>query len=133
MAAIFGLMFLVAMPNHLQRRTQNQASDLAEAFRKQGAALIAYKTEHGNWPDGGQTDKLPPIVEASLGLFDQQPLGGGEWEWSPEGPSSPPCICLVNCKAGTRVLVRLDEMIDDGNLDEGCLFLEGDRLVMVLE
>lgn len=133
MASIFGLMFLVAMPNYLQRRTQDQASDLAEAFRKQGAAILAYKNEHGSWPGGEMKGKIPPIVEASLGMFDQEPLGGGEWEWTPAGPGSTPCLCLIDCKAGHRVLVRVDEMLDDGDLTKGSLFQKDNRLIMVLK
>ena len=73
MASIFGLMLLVALPNYLQRRTQNQANDLAEAFRTYGATIQAYRNENGNWPEkaplvGGHSTMEDPLARPDNGF-----------------------------------------------------------------
>ena len=132
MASIFGLMLLVALPNYLQRRTQNQANDLAEAFRTYGATIQAYRNENGNWPEKAPLVGGHSTMEDPLGAFAQRSFAGGRLEWHPQGPYARPCLCLIDCEAGQRVLEKVDHILDDGDLSKGNVFMSGNRLVMVM-
>jgi hypothetical protein len=72
-------------------------------------------------------------MENRLAGFTEPSVVGGRWDW--EGPKvcCEASICLDNVRGSTRVLQRLDEMMDDGNLSMGLMRLEGERLIMILE
>lgn len=133
MGSIFGLLCLVTIPNYLQRRSEVEARELAEAFRSYSEAFQAYRNEHGTWPPDQEAAKVPSGMETLLSGFTQEATSGGSWDWQSPNPYSRPRLYLTGSRASTRVLQQMDKILDDGDLTQGKIYKDGNSIVLEMQ
>ena len=133
MGSLFGLLALVALPTYLDDRAEKQAAQVAEQFRNFGAAFQSYMNHHGHWPPDNGVGSIPVGMEEHLAGFTEASAIGGHWDWHCEIAMGCGQVRLVNFNASKPFLQSVDQMLDDGDLAKGNLFLNGNCLIMLLK
>ncbi|MEX0332562.1 MAG: type IV pilin protein [Puniceicoccaceae bacterium] len=133
LTSVFGLLLLVAIPSYRDKQTNARAGELAEDLRSYGCALWDYHATTGSWPADSQPGAIPEGMGDRLAGFSEPSPIGGQWDW--EGPKAccSASICIDGVECSIRVIQRLDEIMDDGNLSMGLMRYEARRLIMVLD
>jgi len=133
LGSLIGLFLLVAVPNYNQKWIQSEAFDLADDFRNYGSAFLHHHQEFGAWPPDQRVGEVPLGMEGYLPGFTDESIVGGEWDWMVDSDGMNAGICLIESSPNIHVYEHLDEMIDNGDLETGSVFLDGNRLVLLLE
>lgn len=133
---IIGILASIAIPAFQRIRESSQASRLSADFRTFSGAFELHAMETGQWAEDGSGNSLPTAVEeylARTGWTDAPPNQGyWDWEFNRLG-----FIAGVSLTKGTSdmpdVFIRVDSILDDGNLVSGQFRDFGDRYVFILE
>lgn len=88
--------------------------------------------EQNAWPGNSLPGSIPQGMEEQLPRFDQETALGGQWDWEPHTADCEASICLVHTNCSDAVVARIDEILDDGNLQTGDLVLDGDRIAFYI-
>jgi prepilin-type N-terminal cleavage/methylation domain-containing protein len=114
---IIGLLAALATVAVKRAQERSMATRLANDFRQYAAAFQQYNLSTGSWP---AATTVPGEMPANMTGFlpstytSTPPLGGG-YTWS--GPSAR--LRLVNTQVTDAVMVRVDALLDNGNLATG--------------
>jgi len=123
--AIIGLLAAISIPNfgHARENSLNAryASDLHVALD----AFTMYAADNGNYPPDVGPGVMPRGMSDYLSKMDW--LGttalGGQWDWDNWGYVIG--VTVNGATAGLPQLIKLDAMIDDGNLETGDFRVRG--------
>ena len=140
--AIIGIMNVIAIPSFRQARLNSIATRVAEDFRVYSGAFTMQAANTGQWPVRRARGRLPPELEGYIRreAFEAETLIGGNWRWV--GPSHKQIrkgkirasLDIRNIRRANReLLVRIDQILDDGNLRSGQMRGKRSSLSMMLE
>lgn len=127
---IIGLLAALAVPTFQRMRTRSIATRLANDLRQYSDSFQRYALEQGGWPPVGGVSEVPAGMEGYLPAAYQEPspLGGG-FTWSGDSAR----LRLANATgANDEIMLRVDTMIDDGNLASGDFRTNGTDYVLQL-
>ena len=131
--SVISLISVVAIPSYLSYRENKKANCISQKFRTFAAAIHHYSDVHGDWPEDQEMGIIPPGLESELQEFEEPSLIGGHWDWDYAPGSEGPSICLVDPKSEGELILRVDQILDDGNITSGALVYSGKRLVLSLQ
>lgn len=126
----------MSIPAFQKVRSQGYASRLANDFRIFAGAFEVYALEVGQWPSDGIGNELPPEAEiyfkGTAWYYPAPNVGYWDWEANRLG-----FVASVGLTEGNGlpddVFVRVDGMLDDGDLSTGGFRKVGDRYVYILQ
>lgn len=130
---IIGIIAAIAVPAYLSTRARTQANALANNFRVYSAAFEIYAMETGRWPPDSNRGVIPDGMEGQLPRFTEPSIVGGRWDWEYNTMGVTAGISLVASNASDKVLTKLDDSLDDGDLGSGRMVLNGDRITYALQ
>lgn len=134
---IVGLLAVLALPAVKKAREGSYKSRLANDYRQFRSGFENYALANGDWPVDEGPGVLPPemVGYINASTFEKRTLFDGQWDW--EGPgafSFVAGISLRNSLAGDEFMMRLDGLLDDGDLTTGSFrILDGTAYTYVME
>lgn len=117
--AILGLLMALAIPNFVRARENSLNSRYAADMRVAADAFIMYAQERGNYPPDVYPGIMPEGMPEYLKRMDwlgRTPLGG-QWDW--DNWPRVKGVSALEVDAGPDQLLRIDRLLDDGNLGGG--------------
>jgi len=132
---IIGLLSALALPAINRARVQSNASRLANDFRVFATAFETHCLESGSWAPDGNGNNLPQTVFEHLEgtAWFQPPPGGGYWDWEFDRLGYTAAIGLALNSDWPEVMLRVDQILDDGELASGNFVQVSNRYLYVLE
>jgi len=138
-AAIIGLLSVIAVPSFLRSRRESMATRVANDLVKFGDGFELYAMANGRYPPDTH-NILPAGMDEYIkqSSWDDCVIGGHyNWEgpaWGEGGSYSYAGIALFETPASTEVLTAVDKILDDGNLGTGNFrLMDNGRYTYVLE
>jgi prepilin-type N-terminal cleavage/methylation domain-containing protein len=139
---VIGVLSLLAMPAFRQSRMETLATSVASDFRTFSEGFMMYAAESGQWCLRGSRGHLPDEMDGYIrrDSFEAPSAIGGSWQW--RGPTSGQArsgrgsasLDIRNIELNDReLLLRIDEILDDGNLATGQVQGGGSHLSMTME
>jgi len=116
---IIGLLASILGPSLQKARTEAHATRVANDLRVFSGGFVQYSFDHGGYPS--DTDhSLPPGMAAYFDPdnWNREPFGGF-YDWEGLDAYDYAGISLNGSTAPTYVMVRIDERIDDGDVNTG--------------
>lgn len=132
---IIGILAAIAIPAFQKVRKNSMASRIANDFRVFQTAFETHATESGSWAPDGSGNNLPATVRPYLensAWFREPPLGG-YWDWEVNRLGYRAGIALAWGEDMPDVMLRVDEILDDGDFSSGRFVRANDRYLFVLE
>ena len=117
--AILGLLLVIAIPNFARARESSMNSRYCGDVRVASAAFLMYAQEHGDYPPDVYPGIMPEGMSDYLKRMEwlgRTPLGG-QWDW--DNWANVKGVSSLEITASPEQLVRLDRLLDDGNLSSG--------------
>lgn len=108
---------------------RSKLSSVANTARMINEAASVYRMENGVWPKDVNNSIVPPEIAASLpaNLFQRDVAIGGRWDWNGPGSSLGQVGVSIRyateSEANLKLLKSLDELVDDGDLNQGLTFV----------
>lgn len=133
--AIVGMLSVIAWPSFKQVQRETTATRLGNDFRVYRASFESHALEQGVWPADGNGNELPDSVLPYFtnSNWSQKPPTGGFWEWEKDRLMLTAAVALVPTRDNTELFIRVDRILDDGNLTTGQFIKASDRYVYILE
>ncbi len=133
---IIGLLTVLAIPALNRARLNGYASTLANDFRVFSGAFETHALSSGQWAPDGWGNSLPPTVAPYLegtAWYKEVPGTGGFWDWEYQRLGFTAAVGLVPDVDMPELMLRVDQILDDGNLVTGNLLKVSGRYFYVLE
>ena len=137
--AILGLLAAMAIMSYSSYRERAKLGVIATDLRTFGISFEAYNSTYGCYPPDSHNES-PNNLKNGYGTENYLPIGawinppywGGFYKW--EGPDNYPFagISLFNTSATNSTMVRLDQLMDDGNLSSGKFRTESGRYTYIV-
>jgi len=132
---IIGLLAAMGLPALEKVRINTYASRIANNMRVFSGAFETHALENGSWAPDGQGNDLPPTVQAYLedtSWYDP-PIPGGWYDWEYDRAGFKASISLAYERDFPEVFIKVDQILDDGNLATGSFVKAGGRYFYILE
>lgn len=132
--AIIGLLSLIGIPSFMKARQNSSASAIANNFRVFDGAFQQYNMSSGIWPPpdwapgaypAGMQDWLPDA------WINNRPIGG--FYAFHADATTPATIILSKVGIPTTIMQRVDDLLDDGDLQAGKIRGNSQNLDLVIE
>jgi prepilin-type N-terminal cleavage/methylation domain-containing protein len=134
---IIGLLAAMAVPAFQKVRTNSYAMRIANDFRIFAGGFEIHALEVGVWPSDGMGNSLPPSAQPyfeNTSWYEPAPNGGyWDWEVGRLGVVAAVGLSQGDGNLDIAVFMRVDEILDDGNLGTGQFIRAGSRYAYVLE
>lgn len=141
---IIGLLAAAALPAYRQITLRSRATSVVNDLRTFSTVFITYSLQNGRYPADGNPQAVPPEVAGQLPAnFTLRTPIGGVYKWNFNVPADgvpAKAAIIIEATAGNPILddleqlVRVDQLIDDGNLATGNLQLGStNSLVYIIE
>lgn len=132
---IIGLLAAMGVPALHKARLNAYASRIANNFRVFSGAFETHAMETGTWAPDGQGNSLPATVKPYFegSAWYEPPIPGGYYDWEFDRVGITASISLRYEKDLPEVFVRVDRLLDDGNLATGDFLKISGRYFYVLE
>ncbi len=126
--AIIGLLNAIAIPSIRSVRRHAYATSVANEWRVFHDAFGVHSVENGGWAKDKNRRKLPKEMREYLKrerFETKRNLFGGVWDWEGIGSSFQKRgrftagVSMRRYKVDNGMLKRVDEILDDGNLNTG--------------
>lgn len=132
---IIGLLAAMGIPAFEKARLNSYASRIANNFRVFSGAFETHAMENGSWAPDGIGNTLPPTVEPYFegSAWYEPPIPGGWYDWEYEREGFKASISLAYERDFPEVFVKVDALLDDGNLATGEFVKSNDRYFYILE
>ena len=132
---IIGLLAIMGIPAFNKARINAAASRIANNFRVFSGTFEVHALETGSWAPDGQGNSLPetvaPYFEGSY--WYEPPIPGGYYDWEYDREGFTASISIRYEKDMPEVFVKVDSILDDGNLATGNFVKRSSRYFYVLE
>ncbi len=132
---VIGIIAAIAIPGFRQARDASIASRLANDWRIFAGAFETHATASGTWAVDGIGNSLPPEVEPYLEgtSWAEEAPSGGMWDWEQGRLGTKAAVALTATDPKPEIFVRVDRIIDDGNVTSGSFQRFADRYMLILE
>lgn len=120
--AIIGILAALAVPAFRKIQQNSRASAIANDFRVFSEAFLNYNLENGNWPNSDWAEgSYPNNMQSYLSAHWLEPsVAGGYYVFHiDEGAGVPAMVLLSNNGMAEDLMKRVDNILDDGNLNTG--------------
>lgn len=126
---IVGLLAAMAAPAYRMVRRNSNVRLLTNDFRKYADAIIIYNLEYGDWPETAAMSVIPDGMVGMMppGYTEGSTLSGGfAWDYDSEE------LSLTGSSADDQLMIRVDQVLDDGDLNTGAFTKSGNDYVFKL-
>jgi len=132
---IIGLLAAIGIPALEKARLNAYASRIANNFRVFSGAFETHALETGSWAPDGIGKALPPTVAPYFegSTWYEPPIPGGWYDWEYDRAGFKASISLAYERDYPEVFVKVDALLDDGNLATGEFVKSNGRYFYVLE
>ncbi len=130
---IIGVLATIAIPAFQKVRENSYASTIANNFRIYRAEFEVFAMESGVWPPDAQPAIVPAGMEGRLNRFWVETSNGDKWDWERNAVGVLAGISLFGTRTTESAMLRVDEMLDDGDLADGEFYRNGGRYTWRLE
>jgi len=129
---IIGLLASLAIPAFLKIQENSYASRLANDYRTFRNAFEIYYLENAGWPEDVNHGQLPPEMEGYVVGFTEQAPTGDHWDWDRNAAGAVAGVSLRGGRTSERVMEKVDEILDDGDLSTGRVYRHSNRYTFEL-
>lgn len=133
--AVIGLLVSIAIPGYKKITERSNNTVMSNDFRAATGALEHYVFEKGGWPPdgaGGWPSELNGYLPPPDRWNRPTPIGG-TWSWALNTDGTAAALRISNFTAPASQVLKLDTMIDNGDIATGTCFVVGSTLVYTLE
>ena len=133
---IIGLLATMAVTAIAKVRERSENTTVANDLRTFAAAFEQYSLELGSWPPDGPAGVLPTGMDGRINeaAWTRGSPGAGRFDWDQGTFGVTAAISLFGCNFDDARLLRVDVMLDDGNIATGRFRRVGDgRPMFILE
>ena len=135
---IIGLLAVMAFPAFLKVKVHSQASRIANDFRSFSGLFETYTLDNGTYPPDASPGVIPAGMEDYIKSADwtTSPPIGGHYDWVFNGFGGggvTAAIAVTNYTSGDGPIIKLDELMDDGNLSSGIIQKAGGSVIYIIE
>ncbi|WP_233246066.1 type II secretion system protein [Coraliomargarita sinensis] len=132
---IIGLLAVMGIPALEKSRQNTYASRIANNMRVFSGAFETHALENGSWAPDGQGNNLPATVAPYLQdtAWYEEPIPGGWYDWEYDREGIKASISLAYERDFPEVFLKVDRILDDGNLGTGTFIKTGGRYFYILE
>jgi prepilin-type N-terminal cleavage/methylation domain-containing protein len=119
--AVIGLLAAIAIPSYVRARERSLNVRFAADLQVAKAAFIEYSVDNGKYP----ADTMPGVVPAGMAdylrriAWTQPTTIGGQWDWDNSQFGFKAGVSVYSPTASIGQMLRIDQIIDDGNLATG--------------
>ena len=119
--AVIGLLAAIAIPSYVRARERSLNVRFAADLQAAKAAFIEYSADNGKYPP----DTMPGVVPDRMAdylrriAWTQPTTIGGQWDWDNSLFGFKAGVSVYSPTASIDRMLRIDQMIDDGNLATG--------------
>jgi type II secretory pathway pseudopilin PulG len=119
--AVIGLLAAIAIPSFVRARERSLNVRFAADLQVAKAAFTEYSVEHGKYP----ADTMPGVVPEGMVdylrriAWTQPTTIGGQWDWDNSQFGFKAGVSIYLPSASIDQMLRIDQIIDDGNLATG--------------
>ena len=132
---VIGILATAAIPTFSNARNASIATRLANDWRVFAGAFETHAFENGEWASDGYGNNVPASVQPFLEgtSWNKVAPNGGTWDWEKDRLGATAGIALRVKTPMPEVFVKVDRMIDDGNITSGNFRRYFDRYMLILE
>jgi len=128
LAAMAGVAFKHTRERAIATRIGNDLRVFADAFQ-------TYSLERGSYPADVGPATVPSGMEEYLNasLFTSTTPAGGSYDWDKGVFGITAAVSVMGVTVGSETLLKIDEIIDDGNLGTGNVRSRSGGLLYIIE
>ena len=133
--SVVGMLSVMAWPSFQRVQRETTATRLSNDFRVYSATFEMHALEQGKWADDGIGNELPDSIKPyfSNSGWSSEPPTGGYWGWEKGTLDYTAAIVLVPASDNIELFIRIDRILDDGNLATGNFLKLPSRYLYILE
>jgi type II secretory pathway pseudopilin PulG len=133
--AVIGLLAAIAVPNFVRARENAQNGRYLSDLRVATGAFQEYAIEYGSYPNDKLPGQIPDGMQDYLARmkWTQRNSLGGQWDWDFQQFGATAGVSVYQPKASNEQLIRLDGIIDDGNLAVGNFRQRSSGYIYIIE
>ena len=133
--AVIGLLAAMAMAGFKRAGENARNSRYASDLEVARTAFIEYSFIHGRYPPDVTPGIMPTGMSESLARMKwaKETSLGGRWDWDYRQFGVTAGVSVYRPSANREQLQRLDQLIDDGNLNTGGFRARADGYISVIE
>jgi prepilin-type N-terminal cleavage/methylation domain-containing protein len=117
--SIIGILALLAVPGVMKAAQRAEAVTVANDIRVFANAIEFYTTAEGTYPSEMTYQRMPDSIEGYLPHI----WTDGTYSWFYVNNQNLTYICVYNLNFTPEQAVRLDSIIDDGNIGSGKMII----------
>jgi general secretion pathway protein G len=133
--AIIGLLATIAIPSFAHARERSLDVRFAADLRVAKDAFTEYAADHGKYPP----DALPSVVPQGMADYLRRMdwtspnTLGGQWDWDNAQFGFKAGVSVYRPTASIGQMIKVDKLIDDGNLATGDFRSRSDGYIGIIE
>ncbi len=133
--AIIGLLATLAIPGFARARERSMNVRFTADLQVAKAAFTEYSFDHGKYPP----DTMPSVVPEGMGDYlkriewTKPNTLGGQWDWDNGQFGFEAGVSVYRPTASAGQMLKLDSIIDDGNLGTGDFRARADGYIGIIE
>jgi len=134
--AIIGMLAAICIPGFVRAREASCNARFASDAEVAKTAFIQYSIDNAwTYPPDVTPGVMPAGMDAYLGRFPwSKPTAlGGRWDWDNGQFGTKAGVSVYQPTASDQQLLRLDAMVDDGDLTTGMLRKRSSGYISILE
>jgi type II secretory pathway pseudopilin PulG len=133
--AIIGLLAALAIPGYLRARESTENGRFVGDVRIARQAFILHAIERNTYPADETPGVVPTGMNEYLGNFAWAgtPSVGGQWDWDHQVFGFTAGVSVHQPRALASQFLRVDEIVDDGNLATGSFQSRAGGYISVIE
>lgn len=133
--SIIALLAVIAIPNFAKARANTQNNRFAADLKTASGAFMTYAIDHRNYPADAQPSMIPGGMADYLGRMPWSEINtlGGRWDWDFRQFGCTAGVSVYQPSADFVQLQRLDQLIDNGDLDTGNFRARAAGYIWVIE
>jgi hypothetical protein len=126
----------MAIPAMNRVREKSQRARFISDLRTFSAAFENYNLQNGVWPPNAGNGVLPVGMTSGdikvASWTTQKNSVGGRWNWDQNNFGAVAAISTTNVTASDAFMLKVDRLIDDGDLETGMFQKNSGRFVYML-
>jgi len=133
--AVIGLLAAIAVPNFIRARESAQSGAYMSDLQVATGAFQEFAVVNGNYPADTTPAQMPDGMEDYLTRmrWTQRNSLGGQWDWDFDVFGVTAGVSVYRPKASADQMMRIDRILDDGNLASGQLRNRSSGYIYVIE
>jgi prepilin-type N-terminal cleavage/methylation domain-containing protein len=135
-AAVIGMLAVIAMPNWIRARENASSSRYMSDVRVAADAFVEFSFSHqGRYPAETPPGTVPEGMDDYLRKLSwtQRNVLGGLWDWDYRQHGVTAGVSVHQPNASARLLARVDDLLDDGDLTTGAFRQRPAGYIAVIE